>query len=236
MANLFKRIFRIGSAEAHSALDSLEDPIKMTEQGIREMKEELQKSLEGLAEVKALVIRARNEVKTESDKASEYESKALQLLKRAEGGQMDVAEAERLATEALKKKEAHSKHGEVAKASMTKYETSVKQLESNVQQLKSNISSWENELKTLKARVKVSSAQKNINKHLANIDSSSTVEMLEKMRDKVNKDEALAESYSEIANESKSLDDEIDSALQSDASIGVQSDLDRLKAQLKGDK
>ena len=103
MANLFKRIFRIGSAEAHSALDGLENPIKMTEQGIREMKEDLYKSLEGLAEVKALVIRARNEVKTESDKAAEYEAKALQLLKKAEAGQINATEAERLATEALKK-------------------------------------------------------------------------------------------------------------------------------------
>jgi phage shock protein A len=39
--NIIKRLFRIGKAEAHSAIGSLEDPIKMTEQGIREMKEQL---------------------------------------------------------------------------------------------------------------------------------------------------------------------------------------------------
>jgi phage shock protein A len=38
--------------------------------------------------------------------------------------------------------------------------------------------------------------------------------MLEKMKDKVAQEEALAESYGEIANETKSLDDEIDNVLK----------------------
>lgn len=233
MANLFKRLFSIGSSEAHSALDKLEDPIKMTEQGIRDMRKELQKSLEGLAEIKALVIRAKNEHQIEAARVSEYEKKALMLLKKSEGGQLDPSEAERLATEALKKKEHHTTQATLAKASVDKYDASVQQLDKNVSKLRSNISSWENELKTLKARVKVSSAQKSINKHLANIDSSSTVNMLERMKDKVAKDEALAESYADIADGNKSLDDEIDGALNTDSSVSVQSDLDRLKAQLK---
>ena len=33
-----KRLFKIGEAEVHSAIDGMEDPIKMTEQGIRDMK------------------------------------------------------------------------------------------------------------------------------------------------------------------------------------------------------
>ena len=33
--NIFKRIFRIGQAEIHAVVDKMEDPIKMTEQGIR---------------------------------------------------------------------------------------------------------------------------------------------------------------------------------------------------------
>ena len=34
MQEWLKRLFRVGKAEAHCALDSLENPIKMTEQGI----------------------------------------------------------------------------------------------------------------------------------------------------------------------------------------------------------
>ena len=36
--SVFKRLFRIGKAEANSIVDQLEDPIKLTEQGIRDLK------------------------------------------------------------------------------------------------------------------------------------------------------------------------------------------------------
>ena len=165
MGNIFTRLFRIGKAEAHSGLDSLEDPIKMTEQGIREMKEELNKCLEGLAQVKALVIRSKNEVNVEESQGKEYEMKALALLKKAEEGSIEPAEADRLATEALKKKEHHVTRQKLAATNRDKYDVSAQKLDRNIQKLKSNISSWENELKTLKARVNVSAAQKKINKH-----------------------------------------------------------------------
>ena len=81
--NIFRRLFRIGSAEANSLVDKLEDPIKMTEQGIRDLKSDLGKALEALAEVKALAIRARNDANSDTEKANDYESKAILLLKRA---------------------------------------------------------------------------------------------------------------------------------------------------------
>ena len=74
--NIFKRLFRIGKAEANSALDKIEDPIKMTEQGIRDMKEDLDKSLEALAQVKAMAIRAKNEKDEHTSKAKDYQNKA----------------------------------------------------------------------------------------------------------------------------------------------------------------
>ena len=77
----------------------------------------------------------------------------------------------------------------MATTNRDKYDASAQKLDRNIQKLKSNISTWENELKTLKARVNVSTAQKKINKHLANIDSTSTIDMLERMRDKVHEQE-----------------------------------------------
>ena len=54
---IFNRIFNVGKAEAHAMVDKLEDPIKMTEQGIRDLKKDLDSSLQALAEVKAMAIR-----------------------------------------------------------------------------------------------------------------------------------------------------------------------------------
>ncbi len=229
--NFLKRLFKIGEAEAHSAIDKMESPIKMTEQGIRDMKSDLGKSLEALAEVKALAIRTKNETEEFSAKAKDYEQKAMLILKKGQNGGLDVAEADRLAKEALIKKEEAQQHVNRTKAESEKFSKSVDQLEKKIQEIKQNISKWENELKTLKARVKVSVATKNVNKQMSQIDSSSTVSMLERMKDKVNQEEALAEAYGDIANSSKSIDDELNNAIDM-TETSADDDLAKLKKQL----
>lgn len=229
---VFKRLFKISEAEVHSAIDKLEDPIKLTEQGIRDLKKDLDSSLKTLAEVKAMAIRSRNEMTTYNEAASDYEKKAMLLLKKAQSGELEAAEADRLATEALSRKEENLQNVQRLKAEVEKYDQSTYQLEQNVKTLKSNISKWENELRILKARVKVSAATKNLNKQLAQIDSTNTVSMLEKMKDKVAEEEALAQSYGEIANESKSLDDEIDKAIGDTNKAAASDSLAELKKKM----
>lgn len=228
---IFSRLFSIGKAEAHNALDKLEDPIKLSEQGIRDLKEDLNKSLQGLAEIKALAIRTRNDNGKFRNDVQGYEQKAVLLLQRAQTGQVAVADADRLAGEMLRMKEQAEKDAERTTKELTSHEHSVAKMEQIINTLKSKISTYENELRTLKARAKVSEATKKINKQLAQVDSSSTVAMLERMKEKVAQDEALAESYGSIALESKSVDDEVEKVLGS--SIGGQSDaLLALKAKM----
>ena len=234
--NIFRRMFKMGQAEAHSALDKMEDPIKLTEQGIRDLKKDLDESLKALAEVKAMAIRSRNEVESNKNKANDYEQKAMLLLKKSQSGELDAAEADRLAGEALKKKEDAVQQMNRSKEEKERFDANIAQLDANVKKLRSTISHYENELKTLKARVKVSDATKKLNKQLANIDTTSTTGMLERMKEKVEQEEALAESYGDIAQENKSVDDEIDRALDSDGNAEVADDLAALKAKLGMDK
>jgi phage shock protein A len=212
---VFNRLFKIGQAEANTLVDKLEDPIKLTEQGIRDLKKNLDESLKAFAEVKAMNIRSKREVNEYTNQAKNYEQKAMLVLKKAQGGQLDMAEAERLAGEALERKGDAESNAERTKADLQKLEGNVKQLDSNIQKLKSQITHYENELKTLKARAKVSEATKKINKSMSGIDSGSTISMLEKMKDKVARDEELAEAYGEMADANKSLDDELDTVIGS---------------------
>lgn len=228
---LLNRLFKIGQSEAHSAIDKLENPIKLTEQGIKDLKADLSRSLEALAEVKAMAIRANNDMNTYRDQAANYEKKAILLLQKAEKGEIDAGEADRLAGEALQKKSETEAQLAGAKKDKEQFDKSVSQIEVKTRQLRTTISTYENELKTLKARDKVNKATVNLNKQLAQVDSSGTVSMLERMKEKVAQEEALAESYGEIANASKSVDDEIDAALASGS--GNQSDaLAALKAKM----
>lgn len=230
--NILNRLFKIGQSEAHAAVNQLEDPIKMTEQGLRDLRQDLDKSLHGLAEVKAMAIRARNEGEGFRTKAADYENKAVLLLQRAHKGDLPTAEADRLAGEALLKKAENETHAARAATDQEKFEQSAAQMDQNVATLKATISQWENELKTLKARVTVSTATITINKQLAQLDSSGTVALLERMKEKIAVQEALAESYGEIAQAGKSIDAEIDKALGATATGKASEDLKALKAKL----
>jgi phage shock protein A len=229
---IFSRLFNVGKAEAHAAIDKLEDPIKMTEQGIRDLKKDLDKSLQALAEVKALAIRSKRELNEQKSMGQNYEQKAILLLQKAEKGDLDVAEAERLATEALARKEEAVANAARAQEEVNRFDQNISQLDANVKKLKSTISRYENELRTLKARARVSSATQKINKQLSGIDSSGTVSMLEKMKDKVAQQEAMAEAYGEISVENKSLDDEIDATLN-ETNVKASNALEELKAKMK---
>ena len=118
-----RRLFKIGQAEVHHTIDNMEDPIKMTEQGIRDMKDDLDKALEALAQVKAMSIRAKNEVDEYEVKAEDYNEKAMLILKKAQNGGIDSSEADRLATEALVKKEEAIGHQNRAIADKEKFVT-----------------------------------------------------------------------------------------------------------------
>jgi len=228
-----KRIFKIGEAEANKALEGFENPISMTEQGIRDLKDDLAKAMEALAKVKAMAIRSKTDAEDYADKAADYENKALLLLQKSEKGEMDATDADRLATEALVKKQEMQANFERSQAEQIKNEEHAETLQNNMNKMKTTISKWENELRTLKARHEVSEATKNINKQLADIDADSTVAMLERMKEKVSAQEALSDAYAEISNENKSVDDEINQALNGEKSA-AKNELEKLKSKIRG--
>lgn len=231
---IFRRLFKIGESEIHSAIDKLEDPIKLTEQGIRDLKRDLDDSLRAYAEVKSLQIRSKKEAQESKDKAASYEQKAMLLVQKAEKGEMDPLEADRLASEALVRKEDLVQAAMKSESDSKKIELNLVQLDVNIKKLKASISQYELELRTLKARATVSEATMKLNKQMSRLDGNGTVEMLEKMKTKVDTQESLAEAYGEMADANKSIDEEIDEALKKGAvnQRGAAA-LDELKAKMK---
>ena len=131
----FKRLFKIGEANTNSAIDKLENPIAMTEQGIRDLKDDLSKAIEALAKVKALSIRTKTEAEEFEEKAKDYENKALLLLQKAEKGEIKPADADRLATEVLIKKSELEEKLTVSKKAYDKNQESVNLMQANIDKL-----------------------------------------------------------------------------------------------------
>ena len=232
MLQAFKRLFKMAESEAHSAIDRFENPIKMTEQGIRDLKKDLENSIRSLAQVKALTIRLKKDASDKKQIAADYERKAILLLEKGQKGGMDGSEADRLASEALAKKESAFTQATTASQNIVNQEKMTVQLESNIKKLKSQVGQWENELVTLKARAKVASSTKKLNQQLAQVDSDSTLSMLEKMKTKVQEDEALAESYGEMAMVENNIDTEINKALAGGTNPKASDSLASLKTKM----
>jgi len=223
--SFFKRLFKVGESQAHSIVDKMEDPVKMTEQGIRDLKKDLSAAMSSLAQVKGVAIKTRKDADRNKNLAAEYERKAMLLLQKIQKNEIDPAEGERLATEALNRKEENEKDAQRLAAEALSHEKRGNDLQSKVNKLKSTITTYENDLITLKARSRTASSTKKINAQLANIDSSSTIGMLEKMKARVEEDESLAQAYGEVASADTSVDTEINAAL---TGTGTNNESDRL--------
>ena len=90
--SIFKRLFRVGQAEANALVDKMEDPVKMTEQGIKDLRSDLQQAMTSLAEVKSMAMRTRREADNNAKLAADYERKAMLLLQKMQNGEIEVTE------------------------------------------------------------------------------------------------------------------------------------------------
>ena len=241
MSGFFTRLFKLFQAEADTALSRLEDPVKLSEQGVRDLKSTLSEAVISLAQVKSVAIRIRKQAEDEKRQAEVYEQKAVALLRRAQEGELASAEADRLASEVLNLKSAAEEHYDTLNASALQQEQLAAQLQSRIEGLKRDVSRYEGELAALRARSSTARSVKKINQHLAGADGSSTVAMLERMREKVVYEEALAEAYEQLGDSAdgmkgaeKALELEVDKALlgTSASSPRVADSLAELKARL----
>ena len=230
--SFFQRIFKNVQSQAHSVVDKLEDPIKLTEQGIRDLKKDLQGAMQSLAQVKAIAIRLKKDSDNQKKLAKDYERKAMQLLQKMKSGDLQQTEAERLATEALTKKDEALQRAGALKKDHEQQKSMGDQLQAKVQTLKETTSRYETELVTLRARAKTATSMRKINQQMSNVDSSGTIALLEKMKDKVVEEEALAEAYGEMTDASVTLDEEIDRTLAASSSAETSDSLAELKKKM----
>ena len=230
--SFFQRIFKNVQSQAHSVVDKLEDPIKLSEQGIRDLKKDLKGSMQSLAQVKAIAIRLKKDSDDQKKLAKDYERKAMLLLQKMKSGDLHEAEAERLATEALTKKEEAQRRAGTLKKDHEQQKAMGDQLQAKVQTLKETITRYETDLVTLKARAKTATSMRKINQQMSNVDSSSTIALLEKMKDKVVEEESLAEAYGEMTDASVTLDEEINRTLAAPSATETSDSLAEMKKKM----
>jgi phage shock protein A len=195
--NIFKRLLKIGQVEIHALVDKMENPILLIEKGIEEMKQQLSELTEAYITNRAHLIRSENLAKNKLNDAAIYQDKAMLLLQKAQQQEIDTAKADQLALEALNiKKNLTSQASEITDEAAI-YSEKNNLLNSKIDILKFNIAKWEKELSTLKAKQLIHKASEFANRQMANIDNNSTIELLEKMKTKLEQQEAYNEALEE---------------------------------------
>lgn len=233
----FKRLFNVGKAKAHAKLDKVEDPVALTEQSIKDLKQDLAESMKSLAEMKALAIRTKRDVQQAHRAADQYEQRAMQFIAKAEQGDITMDEADRYALKALAQKDQILRVSSANEQNLHAYENMIRKLEIDIQKIRTQINTWEGELKTLKVRSRLSETSRRLNERMSSISNNSMNTMLEDMKMKVEEQEALAQSYEDVANLEDGVDKEVEKVLGKNAVAldlpSPQDALAQLKAKMK---
>lgn len=211
--SIFDRLFRIGQAETNAAIDILEDPAKMADQILRELRANYQQAIQGEAEIKALALQHRASELQYRNNADEWERKANELLDRVESKQLDEAKGNELAAKAA---EAHltaqNEADQFAKMA-EKEESAVAVMDLKIKQIKDQIAETESRAQLINSRAKTAEVSERINKTLSNVDTDGLMATLNRMDQKASAQEFRAAAYAQIEDSTLSTEQEIDKAL-----------------------
>ncbi len=230
---LLDRLFRISKSEVNSVVDKMEDPVKMADQVLRELKDNYQTAITGESEVKAAALQHRAEEQKAHTKAEEWEKKANDLLDMVEAGKLEADKGNTLANTAAESAvQAKRQAGEFASMA-EKEEKALGVMDVAVQQLKDRISETENRITLLKSRAKTADVSEKINKTLSSVDTDGLMSTLDRMDSKVTSTEFRAQAYAEVRDTTLSSEQEINKILGSSSGSSA---LDALKAKRNENK
>ncbi|GAA4706596.1 PspA/IM30 family protein [Brevibacillus fulvus] len=207
--SIFKRLRDLTMANLYALIEKAEDPIKMTDQYLRDMQDDLEEAEKAVAAQIAL----------EKKFKQLYEEQEALVKKREEQAHI-AAQAKNidLARRALEEKKAAEQKATEYKASYEQNKAAAENLREKLAEMRKQITELKNKRETLVARVNAAKAQKNINKAMAGFGSDTAMAGLKRMEEKALQLEAEAEASGEVYKKEKSLDEEI-AALNKDQQI-----------------
>lgn len=199
--SLFKRLRDLTLSNIYALIEKAEDPIKMTDQYLRDMQDDLEEAEKAVAAQIAL----------EKKFKQLYEEQAALVKKRDEQAHL-AAQAKNvdLARRALEEKKAAEQKMNEYKLSYEQNKMAADNLRDRLEQMRKEITELKNKRETLVARANAAKAQKNINKAISGLGSDSARAGLNRMEEKVLQMEAEAEASGEVYKKEKSLDEEFE--------------------------
>ena len=212
---LFSRLGTLIRSNINELINKAEDPEKMLNQVLVDMKQQLIEAKKQVAVAIADEKRIKKQWEQEAAKASEWEKKAMLAIRAGD---------DTLARAALARKADHDEVAGQLKDQWEAQKTSVENLKGALRGLDNKIEEAKRKRNLLVSRQKRAEAQRTINETLSSINSTSAFDTFDRMSDRVTQLEAEAEATSEIgalaesslesqfkALEASSVDDQLES-------------------------
>lgn len=186
---LFSRLGTLIRSNINELINKAEDPEKMLNQVLVDMKQQLIEAKKQVAVAIADEKRIKKQWEQEAAKASEWEKKAMLAIRAGD---------DTLARAALARKADHDEVAGQLKDQWEAQKTSVENLKGALRGLDNKIEEAKRKRNLLVSRQKRAEAQRTINETLSSINSTSAFDTFDRMSDRVTQLEAEAEATSEI--------------------------------------
>ncbi len=216
---LIDRLSRLLRANLNAFVSDAEDPIKILDQSVSDMQEDLVKLRQAVAIAIASQKRLENQAAQSKEQIKNWFSRAELALKKGEDD---------LAREALSRKKTFQATFESLSTQFQQQNGQVEKLKKSLLLLERKIAEARTKKDMLKARAQAAKAQKQIQSAVGDVGSKSAMAAFERMEDKVEELEASGQAALELAGED--LENKF-AVLESDDDI--EKELEILRRQLK---
>ncbi len=222
MANLFKRISDVISANINDLIDRVEDPERMIKQIIREMEENINKAKEGVIEAITSEKQLQKDLEHHRQQSAEWLNKAEQAMQ---------ANKEELARGALVRKKEHDNIIKALEPSWEAAKNTSENLKTQLRALEAKLEEARRKKGTLVARQRAAEARQHMNKTMSNFETGLNAQAnFERMEGKVAEMEARTEAMAELSSNTSQLEKDF---WKMEAEQEVEDELAQLKKKMK---
>lgn len=221
--SIFERLFRIGKANVNAAVDKMEDPVKIIDQVLRELDEDIEKVTAAVTSQMAVEKRFERELKEAEELVAKRDSQARQAL--ASGN-------EDLAREALADKAKQVEKRDKLQEGYDRAKATADKLRHQLSDLKERVTEMKDQRSTLVAQAEAAKAQQKINSTMKGVGTHDVGATFNRMEEKIQKMHDEADAAFELANADKSLDQKFEEQMKSQKNSAIEDELAALKAEL----
>ncbi len=210
---IFSRIGDILKANINDMIDRAEDPEKMVKQIILDLQKEVSQATQALGKAMASERMAKRQYDNAVQSSTNWESKAKAALS---AGETDMAK--KALANKVKADEEAKQYGQMYQ----QISAQTAQIREQVEAMKAKLEEAKSRQAMLIARSQMAKTQKSLAQSVGGMDASSALDKFDRMEEKVARQEAEAEAFSDIAGASSSDEksyEEMERDMQVDAEM-----------------